>query len=150
MKLNLRYDEVLNRMAETSLKVFDWVTFRENLKEHRKSYDVLKNLYLSSTLAKMCWIQERQKQRFTDTFINEFEFVSKCKKKTGVDDFVVAYSEGSFGLTMKGMDGGGSAHRHLMIRLSKRVPMVLTDEFRIAKACPVCKNYDLNYEMFER
>ena len=40
----------------------------------------------------MRWIQERQKQRFTDKFIDEF--VSKCKKETGGDNFVVPYGGG--------------------------------------------------------
>ena len=53
------------------------------------------------------------------------------------------YGDGNFRLTMKGMYGGGSAHRRLMIRLSKRVPVVMTDEYRTTKGCPVCRNYDL-------
>ena len=40
-------------------------------------------------------------------------------------------------------DGGESAHRRLMIRLSKRVLVVMTDEYRTTKACPVCKSYYL-------
>ena len=51
---------------------------------------------------------------------------------------------------MKGMDGGGSAHRCLMIRFSKRVPVVMTDEYRTTKDCPVCNNYDLNMKCPKR
>ena len=128
-------------MSENSLKVFDWTTLRDNLKEQRKCYDVLKYFYSSNTLTKLRWIQERQKESFTETFINDF--ISKCKQERGGDDFVVAYGDGSFGLSMKGIDGGGSAHRRLTIRLSKRAHVVTTDEYRTTKACPVCKNHDL-------
>ena len=61
-----------------------------------------------------------------------------CQKNAGYDNFVVAYGDGYFGLTMKGMDCVGSAYRRLMIRLSKRA-----DDYRTTNACPVCKNYDL-------
>ena len=68
---------------------------------------------------------ERQKQSFTDKLLHEF--VSTCQKYVGYDDFVVDHGYGNFGLTMKGMDGGGSTHRRLMIQLSERVHVVMTD-----------------------
>ena len=37
-----------------------------------------------------------------------------------------------------------SVHRRLIMRLSERVPVVMTDEYKTAKACPLCKNYDFN------
>ena len=49
---------------------------------------------------------------------------------------------------MKGMDGGGSTQRRLMIRLSDRVPVVMT-MYRTTKACPVCRNYDLKMKYLE-
>ena len=42
--------------------------------------------------------------------------------KKYIDDFV----DGNFGLTMKGMDGGGSAHKRIMVWFSKKVRMVIT------------------------
>jgi hypothetical protein len=71
-----------------------------------------KNSYSSRSYGKMRFIQERQKQSFTDKLINKF--VKTCQKNAGYDYFVVAYGDGNFGLTMKGMDGGRIAHRRLM------------------------------------
>ena len=140
-KNNSQYKEALDQMSEDSLKVADWTIFRENLKIQRKCYEVLKHLYSSNAFTKMSWIRERQKESFTEKFINDF--VSKCKQETKGNDFVVAYGNGSFALSMKGMDGGGSSHRRLMILLSKRVRVVMTDEYRTTKACSVCKNFDI-------
>ena len=44
---------------------------------------------------------------------------------------------------MKGMDGGGSAHKRLMTLLSKKARIVLTSEYRTTKACPCCRSPDL-------
>ena len=44
---------------------------------------------------------------------------------------------------MKGMDGSGAAHKPLLIRLSKKVHVFMTDEYRSTKACLVCQDYDL-------
>jgi len=41
---------------------------------------------------------------------------ARFRAAAGRDDFVVAYGDGSFPLSMKGMDGGGSAHKRLMTR----------------------------------
>ena len=65
-----------------------------------------KNSYSSRSYGKMRFIQERQKQSFTDKLINNF--VKTCQKNAGYDDFVISYG---FVLTMKGIDGGGSSHR---------------------------------------
>ena len=78
----------------------------------------------------MRFIKERQKQSSADS----------CQKNTGYNDFVIAYA--NFGSTMKGMDGCEYSYRRLMIRLSKRVPVVMTDS-KTKKACPVCKKHDL-------
>ena len=48
------------------------------------------------------------------------------------------------------MDGGGFADTLLMIRLSKSVITVMTDEYRTTKACLVCKKYDLNMKYSKR
>ena len=87
-KKNSQYKVALDQLSENSLKVYDWATFRENSKQQRKCYDVLKHLYSYNNFTKMRWIQERQKQTFTETFLNEF--VSKCKEETKKGDFVVA------------------------------------------------------------
>ena len=54
--------------------------------------------------------------------------------------------DGSFPLGMKGMDGGSSAHGRLMVLLSKRVRIVMTNEYRTTKACPKCKNKELSMQ----
>ena len=46
----------------------------------------------------------------------------------------------SFPLVMKGMDGGCSTHKKLMMMLSKRVHIVMTNEYWSTKACPKCKD----------
>ena len=33
------------------------------------------------------------------------------------NDFIIACSDGNFGLSMKGINGGGSVHKRLMIRM---------------------------------
>ena len=43
---------------------------------------------------------------------------------------------------MKRMDIGDSTHKEIMIQLSKKVPVVMTDEYRTIKACSVCKDFD--------
>ena len=47
---------------------------------------------------------------------------------------------------MGGMDGGNSAHGRLMVLLSKRVRIVMTNEYRTTKACPNCKNKELSMQ----
>ena len=58
----------------------------------------------------------------------------------------MAYGDGNFGLSMIGMDSDGSAYKRLMAGLSKKVRVVMTDEYRTTKACPVCKDYWINWE----
>ena len=55
---------------------------------------------------------------------------------------MVAYGDGTFPLSMKGLDGGGSAHKRLMTLLSKKARIVLTSEYRTTKACPACRAPD--------
>ena len=88
-------------MLENSLKVFDWETYREKLNVYKECYKVLKKLHSSRSYGKMRFIQERQKQSFTDKLINKF--VKTCQKNAGYDYFVVAYGDGNFGLTIKGI-----------------------------------------------
>ena len=44
--------------------------------------------------------------------------VLRNAKESGGDDFVVAHGVFNCIVTIKGMDGGGSTHKHLMIRVS--------------------------------
>ena len=44
-KKNPIHKEALDHMSENSLKVCDWATFHQNIKEQRKCYDVFKNVY---------------------------------------------------------------------------------------------------------
>ena len=81
----------------------------------------------------------RRKQRFDTTFVNG---AVRTFREAGGDDVVVAYGDGSFPTSMKGMVGGGSAHKRLMALLSKKMRVVLTSEYRTTKACPTCRNKD--------
>ena len=54
-------------------------------------------------------------------------------------DFVVAYGDESFPLSVPGMDGGGSAHKRLMTLLSKKYdlppsPLSLSPSFPVQPA----------------
>ena len=60
---------------------------------------------------------------------------------------MVAYGDGSFPVSMKGMIGGGGCHRSLMILLSKRVRVVMTDEHRTTHACPRCRENTMKRKM---
>ena len=129
-------------MAENSIKVFDADAFRANFRVHRRSFSVLQYLYSSRKFGKRRFLQQRQKRAFCDKFINKT--VNTCTEAAGGEDFIVAYGDGSFPLAMKGMDGGSSAHKRLMMLLSKRVRIVLTNEYRTTKACPKCRNNKLS------
>ena len=59
-------------------------------------------------------------------------------------DSYSAYGDGDFPLSMKGMDGGCSAHKRLMMLLAKRVRIVLTNEYRTTKGCPKCANKEFS------
>ena len=63
--------------------------------------------------------KETKKQTFDANFTNHA--AATFQKEAGTDDFVVAYGDGTFPLSMKGMDGGGSAHKRLMTLPSKKV-----------------------------
>lgn len=52
----------------------------------------------------------------------------KFTEAAGSEDFIVAYGDGSFPLSLKGMDGGASAHKRLMMLFSKRVHIVMINE----------------------
>ena len=112
---NWQNSTVVKTLSDRILKVFGWETYRDNFNAYRECYNVFINLDSSHSYGKIRLIQERQKQSYADKLLNNF--VNTCQKKTGYDDFVVAYEDGNVGLIVKGMDNGGSAHRPLMIRL---------------------------------
>ena len=61
-------------------------------------------------------MQERQKQSFTDVLSIK---MTQIQNETGGFGFIVAYCDGNFGLSTKGMDGSGSTDKRLMIQLPK-------------------------------
>ena len=71
-------------MSDHSLKVCDWETYRANLKIYNECYKVLKNLYSSRSFGKMRFIQERQKQSYTEKLLNKF--VNICHKNVRNQD----------------------------------------------------------------
>ena len=103
---------------------------------------MLKYLYGSRGFGKRRFLLQKRKQAFDAKFINKAAAIFRAA--AGRDDFVVAYGDGSFPLSMKGMDGGGSAYKRLMTLLSKKVRIVLTSEYRSTKACPSCRTPDEN------
>ena len=131
---NRRYRDELQRMSENSLKIFNAEVFRERFRVHRQSFNVLQHFYSSRQFGKRRFLQQRQKQRFCDKFINKT--VKICTEAAGGDDYVIAYGDGSFPLAMKGMDGGSLAHKRLMMLFSKRVRIIMTNEYRTTKAYP--------------
>ena len=96
----------------------------------------MKQLYSSRNFGKLWFILQRQKQKFDRKFINKV--LEIFEEGAGGNDFVVAYGDGQFPLTMKGC--GSSAHGRLMRLLSKRVRVVMTNEYRTTKACPKCRD----------
>ena len=96
----------------------------------------MKGWYSSEDFAKLRFWQQRQKQKFDAVYINKTVRLLKEEAGEG-NEFVVAYGDGKFPLTMKGV--GSSAHERLMRLLSKKVRVVITDEYRTTKACPKCR-----------
>jgi len=122
-------------MADHLLKEFDLVQYEKNLVIHFNSFDVLTRLYSSRQYRKRRFLFQKRKQRFQDSFVNK---AVKCFTEEAGGDDIVAYGDESFPLTMKGVDGGDSAHKRLMMLLSKRVGIVMTNEYRTTKGCPKC------------
>ena len=106
------------------------------------SFEVLKYVYSSRQYGKRRYLFQQRKQRFQDRFINKA--VQSFTETAGGDDFTVAYGNGSCPLTMKGMYGGDSAHNQLMMLLSKRVCIVMTNECSTTKGCPTCMDNSLS------
>ena len=138
-KTSSRFTEAEAVMAEHSLKSVGIEGYESNLVVQRRQFEVLKYLYGSRTFAKRRFLLARRKQRFDTTFVNG---AVRTFREAGGDDVVVAYGDGSFPTSMKGMVGGGSAHKRLMALLSKKMRVVLTSEYRTTKACPTCRNKD--------
>jgi hypothetical protein len=117
---------------------------------NRRSFEELKHLYGSRGFGKRRFVLQRRKQAFDENFTNKA--AARFRAAAGSDDFVVAYGDGSFPLSMKGMDGGGSAHKISADDTSlqegagkiRRIfpSIVLTSEYRTTKACPSCRSPD--------
>ena len=96
-------------------------------------------------LCEQRFLMHKMKQRFRAKFIHDA--VRKMEERAQGRNFVVAYGDGSFPVTMKGTIGGGGCHRSLMILLSKRVRVVMTDEHQTTHACPYCREEGMNKKM---
>ena len=147
-KETTEFGDALDQLCESSLKGVNVgvnraarrADFELKFKEQFEAFHTLTPFYGSRSFGKQRFLLQRRKQAFDDKFINDA--VQKFRTAAGTKDFVVAYGDGSFPLTMKGMDGGGSAHARLMRLLSKKVRIVITSEHRTTKACPRCQNRD--------
>ena len=84
---------------------------------HRAIFEVLKDVYCSRTFEKQRFLLQQRKHKFDATFINSK--VNKFHSVAG-DNIVIAYVDGIFPLTMKGLDGGGSTHKRLIVLISKK------------------------------
>ena len=109
------YQKAELNMVDHSLKEFDLVQCEKNLVLHFNSFDVLTRLYSSRQYEEQRFLFRQRKQRFQDSFVNKA--VKSFTKAAGCDDFIVAYGDVIFPLTMKGMDGDASAHKRLMMLL---------------------------------
>ena len=103
-------------LSAHSLKGLSLAEFEANFVVQRQSFEVLKHLYGSRGFGKRRFVLQQRKQAFDANFTNHA--AATFQKEAGTDDFVVAYGDGTFPLSMKGMDGGGSAHKRLMTLLS--------------------------------
>ena len=131
-----RYQPASIMLCENSLKGIFCEVFDARYLETRAGYEVLKKLYSSRNFGKLRFILQRQKQKFDRKFVNKA--LEIFEEGAGGNDFVVAYGDGQFPLTMKGC--GSLAHGRLMRLLLKRVRVVMTNEYRTTKACPKCRD----------
>ena len=106
-------------LSSHSLKGRSLAEFEANFVVQRRSFEVLKHLYGSRGFGKRRFVLQQRKQAFDANFTNKA--AARFRKAAGTVNFVVAYGDGTFPLSMKGMDGGGSAHKRLMTLLSKKV-----------------------------
>ena len=129
-------------MANHSLKVFNLDQFEINYRVRWYSFKIFKPLCSSRQYGNRRFLLQQRKRRFDDKFINKA--VNIFTEAAGGDDFIVVYGDGSFPLILKGMDGGDSAHKRLMMLLSKRARIVMTNEHRTTKGCPKFEDKSLS------
>ena len=89
--------------------------FEANFVVQRQSFEVLKHLYGSRGFGKRRFVLQQRKQAFDANFTNHA--AATFQKEAGTDDFVVAYGDGTFPLSMKGMDGGSRVRSQVNKRL---------------------------------
>lgn len=131
------YQQALNGLCQNSLKgVYNVGEFEERYGSNLRAYNVLRKVYGSRSYRNWRFKLYKEKKKFDAVYVNEA--VAKFEENAGGRDFVVAYGDGQFPLTMKGC--GSSAHARLMRLLSKRVRVIMTNEYRTTKACPRCRN----------
>jgi len=114
-ELDDRYEEALDIMSKNSLKGTHYLNFDEQYRANKEVFLVLLGLYASRAAAKQRFLIYKKKQRFRATIINDA--VRKMEERAGKKDFVVAYGNGGFPVSLKGMIGSGGCHRSLMILL---------------------------------
>ena len=112
--------------------------FHNHFREQRKAFDLLGALYSTWQFGKQRFLQQRSKQKFDNNFIKKAVKISA--ETADHKDYIVAYGDGSFPLLMAGMDGWSLAHGRLMVLLSKRVHIAISNEYRTTKAYPKCQN----------
>lgn len=126
-ELDDRYQEALEVQSNNTPKGTTSMNFDERYRANKDTFVVLLGLYESRAYAKQRFLKPKMKQRFRAKYIHDA--VRKMEEKAQVWNFIVAYGDGSFPVTMKVMIGGGGCHRSLMILLSKRMRVVMTDEY---------------------
>ena len=141
-ELDDRYREALEVQSNNTLKGTTSANFNERYRANKDAFVVLLGLYASRSYAKQRFLMHKMKQRFCAKFIHDA--VRKMEERAQGRNFVVAYGDGSFPVTMRGIIGDGGCHRSLMILLSKRVRVVMTDEHRTTHACPFCRDAGMN------
>ena len=115
-----------NVLCQNSLKgVMNCADFNARYIRVRDASHLLRKVYRSYEYRKWCFRLYQKNQKFDADYVNKT--VKAFERETGGENYIVAYGDGSFPLTMKGV--GSSAHKRLMRLLSKRVRVVMTNAY---------------------
>ena len=87
-------------LSAHSLKGVGLEEFETTFVVQRRSFSVLSRLYGSRGFGKRRFVMQQRKQAFDDNFTRKA--AARFRAAAGTDDFVVAYGDGTFPLSMKG------------------------------------------------
>ena len=93
--------------------------FALSYQTHREAYEVLCRLYSSHSFTKKRFLGRQRKRKFEMVTVNKAIDVFRAAVG-GMDDYIIAYGDGKFSLSTKGVERGGCTHRQLAILLAKK------------------------------